>query len=411
MLVKLRGVEMENKTSILIGQSGGPTAVINGSLYGIVKEACKEENIENIYGTIYGIDGIVNENIIKISLEEAKEWMMQPSAILGSVRFKLPEVKKGNETYERIISVLKKFNVSRFFYIGGNDSMDTCAKLNAYFKIVSFPCLVIGVPKTIDNDLIATDHTPGYGSSAKYIATTIQEIACDTGVYKDGRVTIVEVMGRDAGWLTAASAVANINGNGPDLVYIPEIPFSLDSFLKNVNDIYYRKRRVLVAVSEGIRFANGDYVLNYKEKHEQDNFGHLQLGGVAFVLSEIVKRRLALPTRSIELNLPQRCAAHLFSKTDLKEAVKVGSHAFLLSKKGVTGVMVSIRRINNNPYKTVYEAVSLETVANKMKPFPIEWMDVHKCLPNSLFSEYVLPLISGEVKLKYDNGIPKYRKR
>ena len=375
-------------STLLVGQSGGPTSVINSSLMGVIHEAKK--HFDKVYGLKYGIEGIISEDFIEIN----DDVSLIPGAYIGSVRYKLT-----NE-YERILEVFKKYDVRYFIYIGGNDSMDTCNKIDKYFKSVQYECYVIGVPKTIDNDLVLTDHAPGYGSSAKYIATTFEEIYLDTHSYKEGRVTIVEVMGRDAGWLTASSSIAKLNGMGPDLIYLPEVPFDINSFLKDVDRIYKKNKMVLVAVSEGIKDKDGNYILKYRSFNNDDAFGHLQLGGVALVLSEIVNKELGYQVRAIELNLPQRCAMHIASLKDINEAYKCGVEAVkaMLNKK--SGYMVCLNDYTLEP---------LDKIATKVKYFPIEWI-INGNDISSEYYNYALPLIQGEVKLKYKNGIPYYKK-
>lgn len=371
---------------LLIGQSGGPTAVINASLVGVLKEATKH-NIK-VLGCVNGIKGILDENFI----EYDESIINTPAAYLGSVRYKLT-----NE-YDQILEIFKKYNVKYFMYIGGNDSADTSNKLDMFFKKVGYDCKVIGIPKTIDNDLVKIDHCPGYGSAAKFIATSIEEIYLDTHVYEKGRVTIVEVMGRDAGWLTASSKIASLNNMGPDLIYLPEVEFNEETFLSDVKKIYEKNKKVLVVVSEGIKDKTGNYYLLSRNFNNNDYFGHLQLGGIALMLSEVVNKRLCLPVRGIELNLPQRCAAHIMSRQDRNDALKVGENAVKLALKGYSGYLSN--------YK-LNELITLSEVATLVKPFPIEWIVGGNDI-SSEYLNYVLPLIKGEVKQKYEYGIPKY---
>ncbi len=392
----------------LIGQSGGPTAVINSSLAGVVITALNNPNITNVYGAMYGIQGVLDENFIDFSLEDTNEIELlkyTPSSALGSVRFFLEEFEKNTSVYEKILNVFKKYNIRYFFYIGGNDSMDSCMKINKYFKSVGYDCIVNGIPKTIDNDLCLTDHTPGYGSACKYIATTISEIYLDISAYKKGRVTIVEIMGRDAGWLTAASKIASINGCNPDLIYLPESKFSLSEFLEDVKNIYNEKKKVFVIVGEGIRDAKGEYILNYRNYNNNDSFGHLQLGGVASVLCEHVQNSFGFPVRAIELNLPQRCAAHLASDTDIEEAFMCGKAGVEYATQNISGQMITIERLDNS---TRFGYVPLENVAAKVKEMPAEFINDKGNHITDKYLEYVLPLIQGETKLKYENGLPRF---
>ena len=394
--------------SLLVGQSGGPTAVINSTICGVFKEALKHQEITHLYGAIHGIDGVINERFIEIKDESNLDlWQTTPGAILGSVRLRLKKYPEDLETYEKILSVFKKYDITYFFYCGGNDSMDTCNKINHYFKEIGYNCTVLGLPKTVDNDLVETDHCPGYGSASKIVSTMIAEIYHDTSVYHKGRVTIVEIMGRDAGWLTAATHLANIYENGPDLIYLPESPFDMNQFLQDVKTLYEKKKKVLVAVSEGIKDLDGEYILNYQSTKEGDAFGHLQLGGVAFVLSNTVSRKLHLPVRAIELNLPQRCAAHLASLTDVKEAYKCGAFGVKSALKGKTGYMVSMERVQE--YKIKYTLKPLDLIAEQVKAFPTKWINNNNSISKE-YLDYVLPLIKGESYPKYVNGLPVFAK-
>lgn len=394
--------------SLLVGQSGGPTAVINSSILGVFKEALRHEEITHIYGAINGIDGVLNERFIEVTKETSLDnWKTTPGAILGSVRLRLKKYPEDLELYEKIKEVFKKYDITHFFYCGGNDSMDTCYKINDYFKQIGYKCTVLGLPKTVDNDLVETDHCPGYGSATKIVSTIMAEVYHDTSVYKKGRVTIVEIMGRDAGWLTAATHLANVYNNGPDLIYLPESAFDMDKFLEDVKNLYDKKKKVLVAVSEGIKDINGEYILNYQNSSEGDAFGHLQLGGVALVLSNTVSQKLKLPVRAIELNLPQRCAAHLASLTDVNEAFKCGVFGVKSALKNKTGYMIAMERVAN--YKIKFVLKPLNLIAEQVKPFPTKWIiDGNKISDEYL--DYVLPLIKGESYPKYINGLPVFAK-
>ncbi len=394
--------------SLLVGQSGGPTAVINSSILGVFKEALRHEEITHIYGAINGIDGVLNERFIEVTKETSLDnWKTTPGAILGSVRLRLKKYPEDLELYEKIKEVFKKYDITHFFYCGGNDSMDTCYKINDYFKQIGYKCTVLGLPKTVDNDLVETDHCPGYGSAAKIVSTIMAEVYHDTSVYKKGRVTIVEIMGRDAGWLTAATHLANVYNNGPDLIYLPESAFDMDKFLEDVKNLYDKKKKVLVAVSEGIKDKNGEYILNYQNSSEGDAFGHLQLGGVALVLSNTVSQKLKLPVRAIELNLPQRCAAHLASLTDVNEAFKCGVFGVKSALKNKTGYMIAMERVAN--YKIKYVLKPLNLIAEQVKPFPTKWIIGGNKISDE-YLDYVLPLIKGESYPKYINGLPVFAK-
>ncbi len=306
--------------------------------------------------------------------------------------------------------IFRKYRIKSFFYIGGNDSMDTCYKLSKYFSQSSYKCNIIGIPKTIDNDMAVTDHTPGFGSAAKFIATSIAEIYNDLQCYQKGRVTFIEIMGRDSGWLTASSKVASFAGCGPDLIYVPECPFKISAFLESVKKLYREKNKVIVAVSEGIRDEEGNYFLQKRLYNQNDDFGHLQLGGVGMVLAEIVNKELKLPVRSVELNILQRCSSHLLSQTDVNEAYRCGKTGVKMAKCNLTGVMVCMKRLTSYPYKIKYVPVKLEEVANLVKPLPVEYINKEGNNINDNFLDYILPLIKGKVKLSLKNDIPQYFK-
>lgn len=400
------------KGACIIGQSGGPTAVINSSLLGIVEKSIEENAFTAVYGALNGIDGIINERIINFdqyTKEELQLLKTTPSSVLGSVRYKLPE-DLNDEVYKKIEEVFIKYNIKCFYYIGGNDSMDTCLKLSKYFKKVNFDCCAIGIPKTIDNDMQYIDHTPGYASSAKFIYTSIAEVYEDITCYKKGRVTIVEIMGRDSGWLTCASKVAAHFGKGPDLIYIPEAPFNKDKFLEDVNKIYQEKQRVLVAVSEGIKDESGNCFTMASINNKNDNFGHQQLGGVGTILSQIVDQELNLPVRSIELNLLQRCASHLLSKTDIDEAYRCGAYGVTLYQQGETGKMVSMIRKDTKDYEIEYTSIDLDKIANYVRKVPSEYINKEGNFITDEFLNYILPLVQGEIILPFENGFPKFFK-
>lgn len=398
------------KGACLVGQSGGPTAVINSSLCGVVLTALKNPNITNVYGTLYGIDGVLSEQLINFKNEDINELELlktTPGAILGSNRIHLPELDDNSPIYDNILNTFKKFNIRYFFYIGGNDSMDTCNKINQYCQKVNYDCYVIGVPKTIDNDLCCTDHTPGYGSACKYIATTISEIYYDITSYKKGRVTIVEIMGRDAGWLAAASKLASLNGCAPDLIYLPESDFDVEDFLIKVKNIYDNKKFAFIAVGEGIKDKDRNYIQNYQNFNNNDTFGHVQLGGVASYLCSLIEQKYHLSVRAIELNLPQRAAAHIASLTDINEAYNCGEAAVNFATSGVTGKMVCMNRVNNT---TEYNTCNLNEVAGLVKEVPSQFITA--CGSN-ITEEYILyakPLIEGEPKIHFENGIPRFSK-
>lgn len=397
----------------MFGQSGGPTAVINSSASGVIQEALKQDDITQVFGLAHGIKGLLDENFYDMSHEDIEELDLlrtTPSSALGSVRYKLADPDKGETDYKRILEVFKKYNVRYFFYNGGNDSMDTCSKVSNYMKKSGYECRVMGVPKTIDNDLWGTDHCPGYGSAAKYIATSTMEIYHDAMVYDTGMITILEVMGRNAGWLTAATALATHRGFGPDLIYLPELPFDMAGFLADVKRIYSNTGKVIVAVSEGIRDKNGKYISEYGTDLAQnkDAFGHAQLGGLAYTLADIVKKETGAKVRGIEFSLLQRCAAHLASLTDINEAFMAGQEAVKQAVAGVTDKMVAFERIENPEYKCVPKLINLADVANTEKKVPREWINGAGNGLNDNFIKYAMPLIQGESRPPIVDGLPRF---
>ena len=332
--------------SCIFGQSGGPTAVINASAYGVIRTALDAEEITTVYGAAHGIRGVLDDKLYIMDEEDPAELKLllnTPSSELGSCRYKIADPEKDDTDYKRILEIFKKYNVRYFFYNGGNDSMDTCNKISRYMESVGYECRVMGVPKTIDNDLFGTDHCPGFASAAKYIATSCMEINKDARVYDNGMITVVEIMGRHAGWLAASAALATEFGSGPDLIYLPELDFDMDKFLADVDRVYKANGKVLVAVSEGIHYADGSFVSEAKTS-ATDGFGHAQLGGLASLLAEIIRQHTGAKVRGIELSLLQRCGAHLASKTDIEEAFGAGREAVSQAVAGTTGKMVAFER-------------------------------------------------------------------
>ena len=396
------------KGNVMYGQSGGPSAVINSSLYGVVEAALENENVGKFYGAVHGIDGILNEEFFefkKENLEDYKRLKFTPGAFLGSVRHKLKKVEEDVSEYERILEVFSKYNIRYFFYNGGNDSMDTCDKVSKFLASRGYKCNVIGIPKTIDNDLVCTDHTPGFGSAAKYIATSLMELACDTNVYKTGRVTIVEIMGRDTGWLAASSYVATHFIGSPDLIYLPENTFSTTKFLQDVKKVYDQKKKALVVVSEGIVGEDG---VEIGASGTKDAFGHSELTGAASNLSKLINKELGIKTRFIELSLLQRGGAHIGDQVDVEEAVQVGRAALTNAVNGVTDVMIGIKRLSDKPYKVEYECVPLSNVANAIKYVDEKYMNSEKNHIDSSFLDYVMPLVQGENKVEFKDGVPNF---
>ena len=402
------------KGNAVVGQSGGPTAAINATLSGVIKGAYEGKRagaIDKIYGMRNGIEGFLREDLVDLfsvfdNDDKLRTLCATPSAALGSCRKKLKSYKDDAQTYERILEVLKKYDIRYFFYIGGNDSMDTVLKLSDYANSHDYELRVVGVPKTIDNDLTHTDHTPGFGSAAKFVATVIKEIQRDVSVYTVKAVTIVEVMGRDAGWLTAASALPALSGVGaPDLIYLPECVFDLEQFISDLERVQADHPAVLVAVSEGIRFADGRYV---GESDTVDAFGHKQLSGAGKVLESIVKDRLGCKVRSIELNLPQRCASHIASKTDIVESSNVGKQAVAAAIGGKTGVMMTIERLKSDKYGVYFATADIRNIANEVKSVPRDYINEQGNGISAKGLEYLAPLIIGELEIEYENGMPKH---
>ena len=398
----------------IFGQSGGPTAVINASAYGVIKAALESPYITRVLGAANGITGVLNDRLYDMGEEDPYELSLllhTPSSELGSCRYKIKDPDEDDTDYRRILDVFKKYNVRYFFYNGGNDSMDTCNKISRYMEKVGYECRVIGVPKTIDNDLYGTDHCPGFASAAKYIATSCMEVSKDARVYDTGMVTIIEIMGRHAGWLAGSAAIATYCGSGPDLIYLPEVNFSMEKFLDDVKNVYRRTGKVLVAVSEGIHYADGTFVSEAKTS-ATDGFGHAQLGGLAVMLADIVKKELGgVKVRGIELSLLQRCAAHTASQTDVDEAYLAGKTAFDSAVAGETGKMVAFKReIVDGEYRCKMELIPLTDVANYEKKVPLDWINATDNFVTMDFIEYVMPLIQGEPEIPRERSMPRYAK-
>ena len=398
----------------ILGQSGGPTSVINASAAGVFIEALKQDCITNVFGAKHGIKGILNEEFYDMSKEDLKELELlktTPSSDIGSVRYKLKDVTEDDTDYKRLLEVFKKYNIRYFFYNGGNDSMDTCNKVSKFFKDSGWDCMCMGVPKTIDNDLAVTDHCPGYGSAAKYVATTMMEIKHDASVYDTPLVAVCEVMGRNAGWLTAASQLATEAGFGPDLIYLPELPFDFDKFMSSVEQKLKENNHVLIAVSEGIKTKEGKYIPELFKELQTDSFGHAQLGGTAQVLADQIHNKFNIKVRAIEFNLMQRCAQHLASKTDITEAYTAGKKAVQFAVKGITDKMVGFKRTYvNGKYKCEYQLIDLALVANDEKKIPLDWINEDGTSLNEKFVNYALPLIQGDMKAPLENGLPRFAK-
>ena len=401
------------KGACIIGQSGGPTSVINASAYGAIKTALESDSITRVLGALNGIKGVLDDNLIDMGKEDPEELALMkhtPSSALGSCRYKLKDPDVDDTDYKRILEIFKKYDGRYFFYNGGNDSMDTCNKISKFMLKNGYECRVMGIPKTIDNDLYGTDHCPGFGSAAKYIATTCMEVYRDARVYDTGMVTIIEAMGRNAGWLAASAALATYKGNGPDLIYLPELPFDMDKFLASVKEIYAKNGKCIAVVSEGIRDKDGVYISEYANKDmAKDNFGHAQLGGLAAYLAARCKEATGAKVRGIELSLLQRCAAHVASKTDIEESFSAGKAAVENAVNGVTDKMVGFERtVENGQYKCNIKLFELSDVANTEKKVPLEWINETGDGLKQEYIDYALPLIQGQTDLKIEDGLPRF---
>ena len=398
----------------VIGQSGGPTVAINATLSGVVR-GCKESDcVKKVYGALYGIEGLLNEKFCDLTellkTEEDHRLLEQtPAAALGSCRKKMPKPDADRATYEKLLEIFKKYDIRYFFYIGGNDSMDTVHKVSEFMNTQGYEMRVMGVPKTIDCDLAETDHTPGYGSAAKYIATTIKEILADTAVYTVKAVTIVEIMGRDAGWLTCAAALPKLTGEGPDLIYLPEVPFDYEEMYKDVFDAFKKHPNVVIAISEGARLKDGTYVGEGTQSGAVDIFGHKYLSGTGKALEMAIKNKFGCKVRSVELNLPQRCAAHLQSKTDIDESVAIGKYAASVAvNEGETGKMAAFVREPGEKYSVSFKTADIGKVANAVRSLPRNFINARGNYVTDECIKYIEPLILGESDVVYECGLPKH---
>ena len=405
------------KGNALVGQSGGPTAAINASLAGVIRGVLADPDaIPALYGMRNGIEGFLSGDVVSLlplfDTEEKLRLLEQtPAAALGSCRKKLPDPKKDEGFFADLVARFKEKNIRYFFYIGGNDSMDTVAKLSAYLKTADYEMRVVGVPKTIDNDLADTDHTPGFGSAAKYVATTLSEIVRDCAVYRVPAVTVVEIMGRDAGWLTASAALPGaITGEGVDLIYLPERPFSFEQFADDIREAFKRHPNLVVAISEGIRFSDGRYVGEGAQSGALDAFGHKYLAGAGKVLESYIKETFGCKVRSFELSLPQRCAAHLASDTDLSEACELGRSAVSAATEGKTGVMAALERVSDAPYRSAVVFRPVDKIANAIRRVPDEFINAEANGITPAGVVYLHPLIAGERKVEYRDGLPIHAK-
>ena len=402
------------KGACIIGQSGGPTSVINASAYGVIDTALKSGVITRVLGAEHGIKGVLNDRLFDMGQEDPEELRLlkyTPSSALGSCRYKLADPAVDDTDFKRILEIFKKYDVRYFFYNGGNDSMDTCNKISKYMKKVGYECRVMGVPKTIDNDLFGTDHCPGYASAAKYIATSIMEVYLDSHVYDTGMIVIMEIMGRHAGWLAGAACLAGGDDcEGPDLILLPEVPFDPDRFLTRVDELQRVKPNVIIAASEGVKTADGTYLCDLVSTAGQlDAFGHKAiLSGTSRYLSDLIHDNLNCKSRAIEFSTLQRCASHLASRTDVNEAYAVGGAAASAAFAGETGRMISLKRISDYPYQCITESVDVQQVANLEKKVPLDWITPDGMQVTAAFEEYARPLILDEVTPVYVNGTPRH---
>ena len=405
------------KKNAVVGQSGGPTAVINASLYGTVYEALnREDEIGTVYGMINGIEGFLNDQVMDMApLEESKELELirtTPGSYLGSCRYKLPE-DLNDPVYPQLFARFEAYNIGYFFYIGGNDSMDTVSKLSRYAEKISSDIRVIGIPKTIDNDLVETDHTPGFGSAAKYVASTVREIAIDASVYDNKKsVTIVEIMGRHAGWLTAASALARkFEHDNPVLIYLPETDFDQDAFIEKVRTSLETTPNLVVCISEGIHDNTGTFICEYSNDVGTDTFGRKMLTGSGKYLENLVKERLGVKVRSVELNVCQRCSSSMLSKTDQKEAIASGAYGVKAALNGASGKMVAFERLDGDDYQIDYVLKDVNVICNQEKCVPATWITADGSDVTEDFIRYARPLIQGEVTVPTEDGVPKFAYR
>ncbi|RHM58973.1 6-phosphofructokinase [Coprobacillus sp. AF33-1AC] len=402
------------KRNCIIGQSGGPTIAINASLAGIIHRAKSSKEFNHVYGMINGIKGLLDGQYMDLleefdNGEKINALKQTPAMYLGSCRFKLPTHQDNIQVYEDLFKILTDLEITDFFYIGGNDSMDTVMKLDEYARHIQSPIHFIGIPKTIDNDLMGTDHTPGFGSAAKYVATSILEVVHDSLIYQLQSVTIIEIMGRNAGWLTAAAALArNEYNEAPDLIYLPEVVFDKDKFLQDIHEVFKKKRCVVIAVSEGIKDKDGHFLDDDSKYAKKDAFGHVLHSGTGKMLESLVFKEFGCKVRSIELNVLQRCAMHIGSKTDLNESFVVGQKAIETALEGKSGQVMGFKRLCNDPYHIDYISSDVRDIANLEQKIPRNWINEAGNDINQELYDYLYPLIQGEVHIQYKNGIPAY---
>lgn len=401
------------KGNCLVAQSGGPTSVINASACGVIQEAFKSGEIDKVYGALHGVAGILNEDLFLLNEESPEEielMKVTPASALGSCRYKLKSIEASEGDYRRIIDVFEAHDIRYFFYIGGNDSMDTANKVSQYAERVGYELRAVGVPKTIDNDLPITDHTPGFGSTAKFIATSIKEVGLDARVYDYPTVTICELMGRNAGWITASSALAKeFEDDAPHFIYLPEVPFSFEKFSKDIKSALDKYNYAVIAFSEGIKTEDGKYISEMEDPNaKRDAFGHVQLGGASEVLERYVSENICKKVRIVNYSSIQRCAAHWASLTDNEESFMCGKAAVRYAIEGHTGKMVGMARGKDKEYTCETQLIDLDDVANKEKKIPAEWINEEGNYVKQPLIDYMRPLVMGEVKIRMENGVPRY---
>ena len=398
--------------NLIVAQSGGPTAAINATLTGVIREWCKENKGARVYGSRFGVEGILKENIVdltKLSEDDLDKLMRTPASALGSCRYRLSDPKEDETDFKRVVEVFRKYDIGHFVYIGGNDSMDTVYRLSEYFNENKITDITVnGAPKTIDNDLNGIDHCPGFGSTAKYIATVCHELAREVKVYDRENILIVEIMGRNAGWLTAAAALAaEKDSEVPYLIYLSEVTLSVDKFVADLKEVMKKSKNVIVALSEGTVIEQGGKN-HADEDGEVDAFGHKQLAGNGRILEKVLKDELKYKARYIELSLVQRCASHCLSETDIRESEELGRVAVRLGREGLSGKMARLIRTSDEPYKVEYSSVDIKEVANLEKKVPLQWInEAHNGVTEEMM-KYLRPLVQGEMSCRYKDGVPDY---
>jgi ATP-dependent phosphofructokinase / diphosphate-dependent phosphofructokinase len=401
------------RKNCLVAQSGGPTTVINSSLYGVISEFLSKQPSGKVYGGLYGIEGIIEDKVIDLSYHDEdtlKELRNMPSSALGSCRYKLPNFKVNSTDYKKLVDIFNKYEIGYFFYIGGNDSMDAVSKINQYVKEIGLDIKVIGIPKTIDNDLINTDHTPGFASTAKYLCNAALELWFDINCYDSESIMIMEVMGRDTGWIAGSTGI--LKEEVPDinqLIYLPETAFEKERFINDVKESLRKNNKLLIVTSEGLKGSNGEYINVDKNCYEVDSFGHKQLGGVGKYLQDTIKEYVTKSVKLQEAGVVQRCAMHCVSKIDLEEAEMVGRHGVVSALEGKSGFMVSIERKNDEGYKSVANLVDVNEVCNKVKYMPLEWIDREHSNVTQEMRDYIRPLILGNAEVLSEEGLLKYK--